>query len=157
MSVLRQPLLRALLAAAVVTGCIYPASQSESEPCDPALGVDACGAGLVCAALDGRTQPTCYRERSRLDLTECSDDLLCVSGSCDDDSGLCRSSRLTPCEQDTGCAPDALGLEIECRDDDGQLRCLRPAQPSGGQCLDDAECQSVDCSCNLGGASRECC
>jgi len=137
--------------------CPEGASREESQSCCPDLEIDACGAGLVCAALDGRKQPTCYREHSRVDLSECSDDLLCISGACSITTHKCQSVRLAICEEATGCAPDPQGLEFSCRADEGKFRCLQGPLAEGADCLDDAECVSRDCSCNLGGASRKCC
>ncbi len=60
-------------------------SQGASEPCDPELGADACGANLFCAAFDGRKVHTCYPVGSRLPGEECDDDDNCSSNSCTDD------------------------------------------------------------------------
>ena len=84
-------------------------SQGASEACCLSYGVDACGAGLFCAAFDGRTQPTCYPERSRADLASCNADVQCTSGSCNTSAGKCRSLPSMPCEVEVGCAPDPSG------------------------------------------------
>lgn len=88
------------------TGCKakYPTSQGLSAPCCPEHGADACGALLFCAAFDGRTQPTCYPDRSRLDQTECSADQQCVSGACNVAAGKCRSAPRQDCSATIGCA-----------------------------------------------------
>src|SRR5689334_15606926 len=79
-------------------------SQTLSEPCCPDYGVDACGASLFCAAFDGRTQSTCYADRSRLALTECNADTQCVSNSCHSTEGLCLSMGGETCTIAVGCA-----------------------------------------------------
>jgi hypothetical protein len=76
----------------------YPVSQPLSAPCCVDRGADACGAGLFCAAFDGRTQPTCYPEHSRLVGETCTADVQCQSSACEA-SGVC--SKLAP---DGGCA-----------------------------------------------------
>lgn len=49
-----------------------PPARGLSERCCPSFGADACGAGLFCAALDGRTIPTCYPEHSRAEGATCT-------------------------------------------------------------------------------------
>lgn len=71
-------------------GCPYPASQPLSGPCCPERGIDACGALLFCAALDGRTVPTCFPERSRKAWESCTEDRQCVKGSCNRAGGFCE-------------------------------------------------------------------
>ena len=93
-------------------GCMP--SRTMSEPCCPVLDIDACGAGLVCAALDGRTQPTCYAEYSRRDGSECTDDLLCISQSCNPEVNRCRALPGTACDPEIGCAPDPMGNQLDC-------------------------------------------
>lgn len=134
-----------LVATALLAGC-YPASQGPSEPCDVGLGVDACGAGLVCAALDGRKQATCYAERSRAGGTGCTDNRLCTSLSCNQDAGKCRGDYLATCDADAGCVDD--GHDLQCLDDgDRTLRCRRHDEPGGVPCSLNAECTSDDCRC----------
>lgn len=96
--------------------CVEPKSQAASEPCCLAHGVDACGANLFCAALDGRQQPTCYPERSRLDGQSCFEDRHCTSGSCNLEREVCRSMPTTACEPDVGCAKDPAGNHYVCVD-----------------------------------------
>ncbi len=62
--------------------CALPRAQAPSQACCLEYGVDACGAGLFCGAFDGRTVPTCYVERSRADGASCTQDIQCVSNSC---------------------------------------------------------------------------
>ena len=52
----------------------HPPSQGLSQPCCLSHGADACGAGLFCAAFDGRKIPTCYTENSRADRATCFQD-----------------------------------------------------------------------------------
>lgn len=74
---------------------MFPASQTASQPCCLDWGIDACGAELTCAALDGRTQPTCYPIYSRQDRQQCTADNQCISGACD--MGTCALSPGATC------------------------------------------------------------
>lgn len=77
-------------------------SQGLSEECDADLGVDACGAGLFCAAFDGRTVTTCYAERSRMEDQECGENFHCVTNYCDDD--VCSTKPAgAACEESIEC------------------------------------------------------
>jgi hypothetical protein len=89
-------------------------SQSVSQACCLNDGVDACGAGLFCAAFDGRTQPTCYVEHSRTDAQSCTADVQCVSSSCNGAVGKCRAFPGTTCASDVGCANDREGQAYYC-------------------------------------------
>ena len=92
-----------------------------SEPCCEAYGVDACGAGLVCAALDGRTASTCYVEGSRADGKTCTADALCVSGACDKTLHTCGVPLGGLCTY----SPD--GSTNNCGTENGaKLACSRP-------------------------------
>jgi hypothetical protein len=91
-----------------------PKTQSLSQPCCQAYGIDACGAGLFCAAFDGRTQATCYAEHARMDQETCGEDVQCLSSSCNLDVGKCRSTPQTSCTQEVGCAPDPTGRMYTC-------------------------------------------
>jgi hypothetical protein len=80
---------RFVLAGIAMVACDggIPPSQPLSAECDPDHGQDACGAGLFCAALDGREVPTCYPVGSRLPGEECTASEqcandLCVDGQC---------------------------------------------------------------------------
>ena len=57
-------------------------TQGPSQPCCIAYGIDACGPNLFCAAFDGRSQPACYVDRSRLDGESCGADKHCLGASC---------------------------------------------------------------------------
>jgi hypothetical protein len=84
--------------------CEYSMSQGLSQPCCLEYGIDACGAYLFCAAFDGRIQPTCYAEHSRLDQQACTADVQCASSSCNVEQDKCRSLPRTSCSVDVGCA-----------------------------------------------------
>jgi hypothetical protein len=158
-----------------------PSSQTLSQPCCPDWGRDACGALLFCAALDGRTQATCYPERSRLDQTTCPRDEACVSGSCNPQAGLCRSSIGAGCSQAVGCAPAATGAAGFCDTTttpatcqavgDGTLAspCAAAADcrslicegnrcksPPGGSCVIAAECGGPGAVCNVRTCNASC-
>jgi hypothetical protein len=89
-------------ATVVTAGCSYPKSQGPSMACCPELGADACGASLFCAALDGRTQATCYANYSRLGGQTCTDDAQCASAACDK-SGVCKGVPGGTCDPSIGC------------------------------------------------------
>lgn len=129
-------------------------SRTLSQPCCLDLGIDACGAGLVCAALDGRTQPTCYAEASRLDGRECTDDLLCASQSCDAEAGRCQASPNAICEAELGCAPDPMGYERKCvQADSGVYSCEKVNLPVDSPCTFDRECKTNECYCGVSGCA----
>jgi hypothetical protein len=115
--------------------CSEPTSQGLSQPCCLAHGVDACGATLFCAAFDGRTQPTCYPERSRLTGESCFEDRHCASGSCHLEAGVCRGIPFADCDPEIGCARDPSGNRYACVAD----RC----EPVGDGALG-AVCESSD-------------
>jgi hypothetical protein len=134
-------------------------------PCCTGNGVDACGAGLFCAKFDGRKQASCYAERSRADMAECSADVQCTSGSCNVAKGRCRSLPSQPCTADTGCAETGGDAYIcigtpkpTCRragDGTKGSECGRPGDPacqSGFTCSD---CSDPDVGC-CASHPREC-
>ncbi len=82
--------------------CQHPASQPLSAPCCVEQGVDACGAGLFCAAFDGRRQATCYPNRSRVGGETCTADVQCLSNVCDA-GGACRAAPGERCSPNIGC------------------------------------------------------
>jgi hypothetical protein len=96
-----RPLL--ISAVSLALGCGVGPSRGESEECDPSLGSDACGAGLFCAAFDGRKVSTCYRNGSRGTGESCSEDHHCASGKCS--NGKCRS----PESNEAACGANAIG------------------------------------------------
>src|SRR5262249_54079347 len=135
----------------------FPASQTQSEPCCLEWGVDACGAGLFCAAFDGRTQPTCYAEGSRRDGATCNGNVQCVSGSCNTDHGHRRATAGTPCAPGLGCGPSPDGRPNYCGTSPSGQLCQRQ-QASGISCTSDAECLSGHCnlpsgSCQFSGTT----
>jgi hypothetical protein len=79
-------------------------TRTLSQSCCLSLGVDACGPGLVCAALDGRTIAACYAEKSRTGGQSCTEDSLCESNECDAASNTCLPDVGDPCTQDVSCA-----------------------------------------------------
>lgn len=115
-------------------------SQTVSQPCCLADGVDACGAMLFCAAFDGRTQPTCYLERTRLDGTECSADAQCTSGSCNLADKKCRSMPSAACTIQTGCAAYA-GKKYICAAD----KCTTTTGAPNAPCAADSDCTNGTC------------
>ncbi len=127
------------------SSCAEPKSQGVSEPCCMAHGVDACGGGLFCEAFDGRTQPTCYVEGSRLDLAECSADAQCASQSCNTDMNQCRSVLGARCESDVGCSSVLVNKYVACTagtcvaGSTGPTMGSRPGSASTG-CSSSAEC-----------------
>lgn len=121
-------------------------SQTVSQPCCLAFGVDACGANLFCAAFDGREQPTCYVERSRKDLEACTEDRQCVSGACNSLSGKCRSTPLTKCDPATGCADDPAGRKYGCRVETSPSTCEPIGNGATGDfCVEPTDCASGAC------------
>lgn len=130
-------------------------SRTMSQPCCPELEIDACGAGLVCAALDGRETPTCYPESSRLDGRECTGDLLCISHSCNSEKDRCEASPGAVCEPDLGCAPDPQGYERKCIDSASGYSCEKVNLPLDSPCTFDRECSSNNCYCGIGTCACE--
>lgn len=137
-----------------------PKSQTLSQSCCPEWGADACGAMLFCAAFDGRTQPTCYAERSRADQATCTDDPQCQSGSCNPTVGKCRSLGLTTCSPTVGCAADPFGNRYGC--DPVGLTCRKFGD--GGYdsfCLETNDCaigacQNNSCTCVAHCSGKQC-
>ena len=104
------------LIVTVAAGCFacgddsesVPPSQGPSEQCDPSHGIDACGAGLFCAAFDGRKVDTCYVLGSRLRDEECGDNSHCSSKNCVDNH--CGGAPLDgPCISDKDCESGTCG------------------------------------------------
>ena len=143
---------------------LHAASQASSQPCCLDWGADACGAGLFCAAFDGRTQPTCYPDHSRLGAAECSADTQCLSNACDE-THVCKGVPGGKCDPAIGCGT-ALDSETRfyCVAESGGTRACRPCSagsrepacgdplPDGGfttpgvcvsSCTTDLQCQST--------------
>lgn len=124
----------------------------EGEPCCPALGPDACGAAQFCAAFDGRTIPTCYRERSRNSGESCTDDRQCVHGSCNLEVGRCRAGEGEGCERAIGCAPSMAGARQICASTDGVRGTCEPNTGVGSAwCRFDDDCLDGTCTRYSGG------
>lgn len=81
-----------------------PPSQGLSDPCNLEYGVDACGARLFCAALEGRSIATCYPEGSLPGGERCTADRQCSTGACAIEVGMCKAGRYEPCTVEVGCA-----------------------------------------------------
>lgn len=128
--------------------CAYGPSQTVSQPCCASLGIDACGANLFCAALDGRTMPTCYPERSRSAMTECTADVQCMSNRCSANEGRCRSMRGEECTIAIGCT-DPLRPNKGMFCDRDKLTCFEKAS-EGKLCKNNEECASDVCSLTRG-------
>lgn len=125
-------------------------SQGLAMPCCLKDGADACGAGLFCAAFDGRRVPTCYQERSRPDLTSCTADVQCVSGSCHLQAKRCRSQPATRCEAAVGCARAANGDRQGCDTQNGRAVCRAVGTGALGEfCGEPTDCESRTCFKNV--------
>jgi hypothetical protein len=98
-------------------GCGPGPSQQSSAACNPKLGIDACGAGLFCAAFDGRMTPTCYALGSRKAFEACESSNHCASGGCIFDGlvGVCQGRLGEACNTRVGCAGGQLKcVELTC-------------------------------------------
>lgn len=143
------------------TGCTdLPRVAGASQPCCPDYGVDACGATLVCAALDGRTVATCYPEGIRTGGQTCTADALCVSRKCHS-SGTCLPILSEACQKSIGCAPTPTdptqiiacspGVifssehNAEIPDQTGPHTCklVPEANGCGGPCIEHAHCTTT--------------
>lgn len=82
--------------------------------CCRTFGIDACGPGLYCAALDGRMFHACYPEHGRADGQSCTDDVQCLSYACAADTGVCRGSPGAACTAPVGCGPGPSGARTTC-------------------------------------------
>jgi len=116
-------------------------SQTLSEPCCVDHGPDACGASLFCAAFDGRVQPTCYMEHSRLVGEECNGDRHCASRSCNRGLAACRAIPGEACTVAVGCSSKLDGEHYVCADGS----CRRSTGERGAHCGEDDDCDSERC------------
>ncbi|MDB5212769.1 MAG: hypothetical protein JWO86_696 [Myxococcaceae bacterium] len=91
--------------------CAYPKAQGPTAPCCESFGIDACGAKLACAALEGREIAVCYLEHSIESGKPCTNDRLCSSSSCV--GGVCAYDYDCPGPKAT-CSPDAHGKTRVC-------------------------------------------
>lgn len=119
-------------------------ARAASERCCPSFGTDACGAGLFCAALDGRTIPTCYPERSRPVGASCTAGNQCVSGGCSATQGVCQPGRGEMCTNEVGCG-SAGGRRAVCTGyistTDSSMRCNEIGDGSMcAPCETDSDC-----------------
>ncbi len=103
--------------------------------CCLAYGVDACGAGLHCAALESRTIPVCYFEKSVQSGGECTSDNLCMTGVCDLERRRCKKGRSETCSSsdDCGLLPMAPFTQMAC----SQYTRTYPNPPRAPSCGDD--------------------
>jgi hypothetical protein len=132
--------------ASVDDGCAYPVGQQASQPCCTKHGRDACGANLVCAVMDGRTQPTCYGERSRTVGQSCTVDEVCFSQACR--SGRCLGGETERCVRDNDCAIGRClnkgGVTFGCGGDDEPRSCQDDDDCPGSSCNTTAHrCRSL--------------
>lgn len=126
--------------------CSFPVSQGLSEPCCTSFGIDACGAGLFCAAFDGRTQATCYGERTRNALETCTADNQCESGDCSA-TGVCAGLPGDRCTADSGCTSPVSG-RWACDTRSAPSFCVELDGQNGAFCLAPSDCDSGDCTGN---------
>jgi hypothetical protein len=113
-------------------------SQGLSQPCCQEFGIDACGAGLFCAAFDGRTQATCYPEHSRMALTQCDEDRDCASSACETMTHKCKSLPGEMCDTGVGCAA-AMSNQYICQPE--TMKCVKKgAGICGDNCASNADC-----------------
>ena len=109
--------------------CSQPPLAGPSEACCPGHGLDACGANLFCAALDGRSLATCYVTRSQPAGAECNDDQHCQSEACGpDDECLALPGQ--------SCAAGEACHQAVCVDD----ICVPTTGESGAPCEEDGQC-----------------
>lgn len=132
-------------------------SRTLSETCCLDHGLDACGAGLVCAALDGRTVPTCYAEGLRIGGQQCTVNSLCASRSCSPGTMTCVSLLGESCNVTAGCT-SITTERVACSPavnngvlDRTKYSCkLVVAGMECGACLVAADCPSATQVCNQG-------
>ena len=120
----------------------FPVSQPVSAPCCTEWGIDACGAGLFCAALDGRTQATCYPERSRRHREGCLEDSQCSSEHCDPVTKTCSLPPGASCNQGDPCDRDDKGVPHECIESRCTATPCDPIEQTG--CAESETCDLVD-------------
>lgn len=157
-------------------GCDIAKVRSLAESCCMSYGIDACGAGLFCAAFDGRTVATCYPNNSRTAGQTCTQDTHCMSATCGSKQ-LCAALPTEACKPEWGCAPlqgaRSVCIETQCRlvsdgycatDGDCQggavcradrCRDAATAKYAGEACTDSSECLAGNCFKNLCQCSKE--
>lgn len=119
--------------------CDLPEVRALSESCCESYGVDACGAGLFCAAFDERDVSTCYANRTRSPGQTCSDDEHCSTAQCSE-HGFCAALPTMTCEPEWGCTGMEAGGRYVCAD--GQCQ---PTGRASGYCLDASDCEGYLC------------
>ena len=144
--------------------CAFDKVRSLSESCCESYGVDACGAGLFCAAFDGRSVATCYPDNVRVAGETCGADRHCLSDTCGT-KGLCAALATEPCEADWGCAPVKgerwVCVQKECRAvADGycetEADCTGGLVCRGGLCRDPAFAKYAGEACTESAPLPEC-
>jgi hypothetical protein len=135
-------------------------ARTDSESCCPQFGLDACGANLFCAALDGRTVPTCYPEYSRPAGATCGEDRQCLAGRCNTQQGKCTYATGFECDAALGCGSrDPLNPIAVCGGypsssglDSTRLTCQARPVLGGecGVCFVAADCHSASLTCASG-------
>ena len=132
----------------------FPVSQPLSAPCCTEWGIDACGAGLFCAALDGRTQATCYPERSRRHREGCLADNQCVSEHCHPVTKTCSLPPGASCNQGDPCDRDDKGVPHECVESRCTATPCDPIYQTG--CAESETCDLVEATagCRKAGPSK---
>lgn len=121
------------------TACDLPEVRAVSESCCESYGVDACGAGLFCAAFDGRSVATCYGNRTRSPGQTCGDDQHCASLTCSE-QGFCAALPTMACEPEWGCTGAEAGGRYVCAEGTCQQ-----AGRATGFCLDTSDCDGYVC------------
>lgn len=125
--------------------CPVGPSQGSAEQCCLSYGADACGAGLFCAAFDGRTVPTCYSNGSRRDGQTCTADAQCSSMSCNTMVDACRTAA-SMCDPEIGCAPQTGSRRTCVPSNATQGTCQDVGNGTEGSlCADDTDCTAGRC------------
>ena len=147
--------------AATAQDCsgVDPAAGPSAECC-LAYGEDACGAGLVCAALEGRTIPVCYAERSRASGEDCTEDKLCKTGLCDVEKSVCKKELYGYCRRSDECGLYPFTEQMACQrptqDSDKLPRCNDPEKIDLDDylglgyeeaCITDVDCRRPGTTC----------
>jgi|GEM_PF-2635091 len=132
------------------TTCVDPAQPVSAECCLD-HGIDACGASLTCALLDGRSLAVCYANSSRLPGETCTHDGLCVSGLCGANTGTCAQLLGLPCSPGDPCAdPSGTFPFASCTSQDGAAHTCEGGDSFGvpcGLCDVNEDCpESFSCS-----------
>lgn len=118
--------------------CAASKVQTLGAACCEDYGIDACGAGLFCAKLDGRTVATCYPNNIRKPGETCTAAVQCVTQGCSS-GGLCVAARGDGCVPKDGCEKGYV-CAAYLGDLDRPAKCA--AIGDGDYCLTDKDCGS---------------